>query len=108
MHRYIKNLLPSLFLRKWEFTGDRNIGLNNIQLRQNNDFIVPFARLTITAKLPHSNLPKIWNQFGENEIKAVKSPVKFDQALKQFFVNDLAANIRCDRLYCPACSRPDN
>jgi len=108
MHRYVNNMLPSSFSGKWEYAGNRNIGINNMQLRHNKDLIVPFARIALTAKMPHSNLPKIWNLFRENELKTEKSPTRFDTELKKFFLNDLATNIRCDRLYCPACSRPDN
>jgi len=108
MHRYVNNLLPNLFLGKWEYTANRNIGDNNLVLRHNNDFIVPFARITLTSKMPYTNLPRTWNNFEENEIKATKSPTKFDTELKKFFLNDLEANIRCNRLFCPACSLPEN
>ena len=56
----------------WTFNRDRFIGDNLLQLRNNPDITVPFARIDITKKMPLTNLPTVWNNFNENELKNIK------------------------------------
>ncbi len=92
----------------WTFNRDRLIGDNLLQLRNNPDITVPFAHIDKTKKMPLTNLPTVWNNFNENELKNIKCKKQFDKKLKKFFIDDLSDTITCNRLYCPACSMPDN
>ena len=83
-------------------------------------FATLFGTLAITrynyAKLQnyHSNLvkldvfpiysfPKIWEEFVDENIKIIRKKADFDSKFKDYFLNDLAAVISCNRLLCTAC-----
>ena len=66
MHRFVNSLLPASFHNMWQSNQGRLIGVNLLQLRNNTDITVPFARLEITKKLPLTNFPTLWNNFNEN------------------------------------------
>ncbi len=108
MHRFKFNLLPASFLNFWNTNVNRDIGENQIQLRNNDDFTVPFSRITMTQNLPYTTIPDLWNKFPNNQIKNTTSATLFDTQLKSYFINDLAEQINCNRLFCPTCYRPDN
>ncbi len=108
MHRYTWNLTPVPLQGMWQRTSDREIGVNNIQLRNNNRLIIPFLRLALTERLPKSSLPRQWESFPNDTIKNTISTLEFDSKLKKFFLDDLSEVVNCNRLFCPVCSRPGN
>ena len=103
MHRFTQKFLPSSFCDTWVLNSIRNIGENEIQLR-NHDQIQHFhsnmAKLDI---FPLFHFPKIWQDFGDEQIKIIRKPTVFDSKLKKYFLDDLSTIIICDRLLCPAC-----
>jgi len=62
----------------------------------------------MTAKLPLTSFPKIWLDFPDRTIKNIRKNTEFDNKLKQYFLNDLADQINCNRIFCPSCSRMGN
>ncbi len=92
----------------WQRSYERNIGENELQLRNNNKFIIPFSRLSLTERLPKASLPGQWESFPDQNIKNTVNPLQFDLLLKNFFLNDLSEVVQCNRLFCPVCSGPDN
>ena len=103
MHRFKNKLLPvpTSFNQFWPLTNERLIGENQIQLRNINDFIIPPPRLALTKKLAFINLPGTWNKFPNSDIKSILPPPIFDHNLKKFYLDDLSADIHCNRLFCP-------
>ncbi len=104
IHRYKFNLLPSSFNNFWTLNAERNIGSNQLQLRNNDDFSLPLPRLTTVKNLPYYSLPSLWNSFPNNDIKTTQSHTLFDSKLRTYYLNDLASRIHCNRLFCPSCS----
>jgi hypothetical protein len=76
------------------------MGLRNMNL---NDFIIPFARLSLTERFPSSAFPRAWNNFNNFEIKTIYSKVDFNTKLKQYFMDRLKSVYTCGRLLCPHC-----
>ena len=89
-------------------TANRLIGKNLLQLRNSNDFVVPYSRIAQTQKLPYCNLPDLWNKFPNVDIKDLETPLTFDENLKHYYLEALNENTLCNRLFCPACYTPDN
>jgi hypothetical protein len=104
MQRFFQNYLPISFNDTWTRNEIRQIGENAILLRNNPTIILNLSRLSLTDKMPLFKLPKIWEDFPDEEIKFIRSKTEFDARLKTFFLNDLDENYRCERLFCPACS----
>ena len=44
---------------------------------------------------------KIWQDFGDKQIKIIRKPTAFDSKLKNYFLNDLSTIVICDRLLRP-------
>ena len=105
MHRFTQDFLPASFNQVWVRNNIRNIGENEIQLRNSNHIQAPPSRLAITDRLPTANFARIWEQFPGEQIKIIHKKIEFDEKLKKFYLKDLAENILCNRLFCPSCSR---
>jgi hypothetical protein len=104
MQRFVQGFLPSSFNDTWVNNSIRNIGQNEISLRNDNQLNIPFARLVSTKRHPLCNFPKLWESFPDADIKFIRNIKEFDSRLKDYFIDDLSANIQCDRLFCPSCS----
>ena len=106
MHRFSQKFLPASFDRVWIRNNVRNIGENEIQLRNNDRLRLPPSRLALTDRLPTYDFARTWELFPDEQIKFVRNKNSFDQQLKNYFINDLSATVTCNRLFCPACFRP--
>jgi hypothetical protein len=104
MHRYITNRVPVAFANTWTFNSNRQIGLNNINLRNQNLFQVPVANIKSLERIPYFLFPRIWNGFDNEAIKSIQTCNLFDENLKQMFIDDLNNFPTCNRIFCPACS----
>ena len=104
MHRFSQKFLPASFNQVWIRNEIRNIGENEIQLRNNNRLQLPPSRIAMTDRLPTFNFARTWEQFPDEQIKFVRKKIEFDLKLKKFYINDLADTIVCNRLFCPTCS----
>ena len=97
------NFLPSSFNDIWLRNSIRNIGENEIQLRNFAQLQNVHSNLTKLDIFPLYNFPKIWENFTDEQIKILRKKSEFDHKLKDYFLNDLAATVSCNRLLCPAC-----
>jgi len=102
-HRYSINYLPLSFIGTWTRNIERQQS-QQIYLRNQYDYDIPFARLTSTSKFPLTSFPKLWNSLNDENLKNIKKCSEFDSKLKTFYLNDLSTNIICNRLFCPHCS----
>ena len=103
MQRFSQNFLPESFRETWVRNNIRNIGENEIQLRNFNQLQPIHSNLVKLDIFPLYNFPKLWQDFPNEQLKITRKPTEFDSKLKEFFLNDLSAVIVCNRLLCPAC-----
>jgi hypothetical protein len=104
MQRFCQKFLPVSFEQVWVKNEIRNIGENEIQLRNNNRLQLPPSRTALTDRLPTTNFVRIWEQFPDEQLKFIRKKTEFDSKLKKFYINDLAESVVCNRLFCPSCS----
>jgi hypothetical protein len=104
MQRFIQGFLPPSFNLVWTRNNIRNIGENEILLRNHNDINIPFARLHSADRQPLFAFPKIWEDFPVLQIKFTRRKLEFDNILKKHFLSELSSSINCTRLFCPSCS----
>ena len=103
MQRFTHNLLPCSFNDTWVKNSIRNIGENEIQLRNHLQLQNLYPNLARLDPFPLFSFPKIWESFPDEQIKIIRKTMDFDTKLKKFFLNDLASVAVCNRLFCPAC-----
>ena len=106
MHCFSQKFLSASFDRVWIRNNVRNIGENEIQLRNNDRLRLPPSRLALTDRLSTYDFARTWELFPDEQIKFVRNKNSFDQQLKNYFINDLSETVTCNRLFCPACFRP--
>ena len=106
LQRFSQELLPESFNKIWLRNTIRNIGENEIQLRNNNQFTNPPSHLALTDRLPTYSFINAWESFPAENLKIIRNKIEFDKKLKKFYLNKLSETAVCNRLYCPACSRP--
>jgi hypothetical protein len=104
MHRFSQHFLPLSFSDTWVRNNIRNIGENEIMLRNANTLQIPFSRLVSTDKHPLVAFPRIWENFPDLHIKFMRSKNEFDQKLKKYFLDELSDTPNCNRLFCYSCS----
>ena len=101
MHSYINNTLPGSFDGLWPYNRDRHE--RGATLRNAAELFIPRARLAFNARLPLHSFPKLWNDFNNEALKATVSSNIFKNNLKNYFLDDLAAAVRCNRAFCRDC-----
>lgn len=111
IHRYVHNHLPACFDETWTTNEERrrlnNFGGHDLRPIQNaDDFYITPPRLAIIEKQPLASFAKLWNEFPELAIKRQPNKLTFNISLKKFFIDKLADNYVCDRLFCPHCQTP--
>ena len=103
IQRFSQKFLPSSFNDIWVCNSIRNIGENEIQLRNHAQLQNVYSNLAKLDLFPLYNFPKIWEDFADEQLKIIRIKHQFDHKLKEYFLNDLAATIICNRLLFPAC-----
>ena len=104
MQRFTQQYLPESFNNIWVRNSIRNIGENEIQLRNADHLQIAASTLTSLDIMPLFDFPRIWQSFPDEQIKILRKKIEFDTKLKKFFIDDLSENVNCNRLFCPACS----
>ena len=104
-HNYVFNQLPSSFANLWPRNEERR--QDQAILRNHLAYAVPSSRLTSTEKFPFFSFPRLWGLFPEENIKIIESKTLFNLKLKEYFLNTLSDNYKCNRLLCPHCSVSD-
>ena len=79
----------------------RNIGANEIQLRNHAQLLNFHSNLTKLDIFPLYSFPKI-EDFPVQSIKIIQKKIEFDNKPKEYFLDDLAAVPSCNRVLCPA------
>ena len=105
LHRFTQKFLPISFNDTWVRNDIRNVGENEILLRNSTAIQIPFSRLASSDRQPLIAFPRLWEQFPDIRIKFIRKISEFDEKLKTFYLNDLSSTSNCNRLYCYSCSR---
>ena len=79
----------------------------HMNLRNNEEIDIPFARLVSYERHPLTRFPKLWLEFENETIKIIRNKLIFNRELKLFFLSKLKDVVICDRLFCPQCHPPD-
>ena len=103
MQQFSQGFLPISFNDTWVTNAIRLFGQDHITLRNENELLVPFARLTSTSIFPLTSFPKLWHNFPDERIKFIRCKNEFNMELKAYFFNLLPSTANCQRLFCPAC-----
>jgi Reverse transcriptase (RNA-dependent DNA polymerase) len=103
MQQFNQGFLPASFNNVWITNASRNREDFLLELRNRENFHVPFARLQSSTQQPLINLPRSWIQFNNEEIKVIRNKIEFNQKLKQYFLSKLSSSVHCSRLLCPSC-----
>jgi hypothetical protein len=103
MQQFKFNHLPSAFSNEWTTNDERFAANDRMPLRNNDDFFVPFARTTLSDRIPFFTLPKMWNEFPDVVLKSEANKLIFNSKLKEYFIDKLNANFVCTLLLCPHC-----
>ena len=82
MQRFSQKMLPISFNDIWVKNNVRNIGENEIQLRNYNQLQPVHSTLAKLDIFPLYNYPKIWQDFPNEQIKIIRKTAEFDQKLK--------------------------
>jgi hypothetical protein len=106
MQGFKNGFLPVSFNDVCYTNAVRRADVFEITLR-NNDFLnIPFARLSMSNRMPLVNLPKTWENFTNEDIKILREPLEFHLKLKRFLLSELSDTVICNRLFCHACNFP--
>jgi len=108
MQKFTQGFLPSSFDDVWISNKIRRAGQDQVELRNNDDINIPFARLASTQRQPLTGFPKIWSSFPDERIKFIRNVVEFNHELKMYYINLLSSKPNCTRLLCPHCHLPNN
>ena len=103
MQRFTQGFQPVSFNETWVRNAVRNIGENEIQLRNRDHLQNIHSNFVSPDTFPLFSYPKMWQDFPDENIKIIRKISSFDSKLKKFFLDDLATNVICNRLLCPAC-----
>jgi hypothetical protein len=108
MQKFTQGFLPASFNEVWVTNAIRRADQDHVELRNDNDINIPFARLTSTERQPLTSFPRIWSQFPDEQIKFTRNVHEFNKLLKQHYLRKLSSTPRCTRLFCPHCMSPLN
>ena len=98
MYDFKNNILPRSFSNLWVINAEFN---NRYNLRNNNDYRIPFHRIELVKRFPICRLPKVWNEFLDANIKNLQSRPSFKSKLKKYLLSEISSI--CNRLLCPTC-----
>jgi hypothetical protein len=84
MHSIEFNYAPSAFANTWTKNNERNIGH---ELRNENDYVLPYPRIEFFKKIPIYSLPAAWNAAGD--LRFYQNRTTFRIALKDQLLAEL-------------------
>jgi hypothetical protein len=103
IHKFKFGYLPVSFSNVWCTNEDRRNEEYEITLRNQSQLNIPFARLSSSLRQPLINLPKTWENFQNEILKAESNQLLFKSKLKEHLLAELPNIIVCNRLLCHAC-----
>jgi hypothetical protein len=105
-HSFVFNTIPKSFTATWLTTIEQRHNDGQLQLlynlRNNDDYFIPFARTSFLMRFPLFDLPKLWNNLPFS-LKDIPSKNTFSISLKKFLLSKLSDSFTCNRLVCHAC-----
>jgi hypothetical protein len=107
MQRFLQGFLPISFNETWVTNLYHRQEDFQIELRNDADLYIPFARTALIERQPLTKFPKLWHEFSDENIKFQRNKLIFNSMLKNHYLSKLNANYRCVRLLCPHCNPPD-
>jgi hypothetical protein len=105
IQRFLQGYLPVSFNETW-VTNLFHRQDFQIELRNDADLYIPFARTALIEHQPLTKIPKLWH-FPDENIKFQRNKLIFNSMLKNHYLSKLNANYRCVGLLCPHCNQPD-
>ena len=95
---FLQDYLPISFNDTWARNAIRNIGDNDIQLRNFNQLQPIHSNLVSLDVFPLFNFPKLWQELPNEQIKIIRKTDVFDTKKKKNFLDDLASNVVCNTI----------
>ena len=83
MHSVFYNYAPSSFENNWSKISERNLSQD---LRNQNDFVLPFPRIELVKRLPIYALPHNWNSL--NDVRYQPNRYTFKMSLSSDLINE--------------------
>jgi hypothetical protein len=103
MQHYNQGFLPEVFDNVWLTNATRCREDFMMALRNRENLNIPHARLQSSMIQPFINLPRLWSQLEDEDIKITRNKPEFNLKLKKYFLNKLSSIVTCNRLLCPTC-----
>jgi len=104
MQRFLQGFLPQSFNNTWTTNRIRHDNQPEIELRNDDDIFIPYARTNLISNQPLVSFPRLWETFPAGEIKFLRNKLEFNEKLKEYFLSTLNSTIVCTRLFCPTCA----
>jgi hypothetical protein len=102
VHRHHYNKLPSGLSHIWSIVRSRLDIAGAPTLRNENNYLCPFARTEHLSRFPLNQSPELWTELPDH-LKNISNFYTFSLSLKSHLLNSLTTN--CTRLFYPACSQ---
>jgi hypothetical protein len=99
MQHYFQGFLPTSFNNVWLANATQHREDFVLALR-NSENIIYLLQLSIQ---PLVNLPRLWSQFEDEDVKILRNKLEFNHKLKEYFLKKLSSTVHCNRLLCPTC-----
>jgi hypothetical protein len=100
-HSIVHNYAPIIFANTWA-TNRQTRDIDDMELRNDNDYYVPRHRTDVIGRMPLFNLPRTWNEMPV-ELTSTRSRMAFNEQLNKFYIDKLNPTPNCNRLLCPSC-----
>jgi hypothetical protein len=85
MQHYNQGFLPNSFNNVWLRNESRCREDFLMALRNSENWNIPFTRLHSSTLHPLVNLPRLWSQFNNEDIKIMRNKLEFNMELKKHF-----------------------
>jgi hypothetical protein len=82
MQRFLQGFLPISFNETWVTNLFHRQEDFQIELRNDADLYIPFARTALIKRQPLTKFPKLWHGFSDENIKFQMNKLIFNSMLK--------------------------
>lgn len=106
MRQFFQNFLPKSFEDTWVSNENRRAieGLQRrYEFRNDGELFIPPCRTVALERHPYFHFPRLWAGFDRPELNIIRTKTEFNSKLKQYFLDQLDENFKCERLLCPVC-----
>jgi hypothetical protein len=95
MFDYNHSNLPVTYQNLWRRNFLTRNADNDMALHNDNDFYIPLCRLESYKIFSLYELPRLWNEFDDDDIKHLCSRSLFKKSIKSYYLEKLASNVSC-------------